>query len=422
LDVKLTFTWVFASRSNPTATIAAAFRREYGSEPSCGQLRSRTLRVLRVRLWPGSGRLSGNRTDSAREPGEIAGAIAGTALAARRGMLRIIVGLILSSSFVRSPDVVAEPASPVVGGSRVPEGKWRDVVVVIAREGTCTGTLVAPDVVVTAGHCIEAGPIEVITDTVDHGVPYAGDRIRVKWARAYPRWWERYDVGVIMLDHVARGRARRVAAACTTRERLVAGGEVHVVGFGLVTPEGVGGNTAMHEATLRVTDPTCTSDLACNAEVAPHGEFVAGGDGRDTCFGDSGGPAYLDTPEGPALVGVVSRGRAPPGPICGGGGIYVRADKVVAWIQRVTGARLERTACPGRADDPREGSAGEPQGCAAGPGTGGCGMLGLLGVALMLVRSRRCRAGRVRRDRARTVHPARWQAMVVRPGSSRCYR
>jgi secreted trypsin-like serine protease len=274
--------------------------------------------------------------------------------------------------------------APVVGGSRVPAGKWRDVVVVVARDSTCTGTLVAPDVVLTAGHCIEAGPIEVITDTIDYGLPGGGgDRIPVKWARAYPDWPNRYDIGVIMLEHVARGRARKIASTCHTRELLVPGGLVHVVGFGMATATGDDGNTAMREADVPVLDPTCTMDLACESSIAPHGEFMAGGRGTDSCFGDSGGPAYLDTPEGPALVGVVSRGLALPGAPCGNGGVYVRADKVVSWIQSVTRTRLARTTCEGRADGD---TAVEPEGgCAAGSGAG----LGAVLAALALRRRRR---------------------------------
>lgn len=308
----------------------------------------------------------------------------------------------------------------------MPPGKWRDVVVVVAHDTICSGTLVAPDVVLTAGHCIEAGPIEVITDTVDYNVPHAGDRIAVKSARAYPDWRNRYDVGVIMLEHVARGRARKVASPCTTRESLVAGAMVHAVGFGLSRSDGGGSNTAMREVDLAVLDPTCTMDVACNASIAPHGEFMAGGNGVDSCFGDSGGPVYIDTPDGPALVGVISRGLSLPGPPCGNGGVYVRADKVVSWIQNVTGAKLQRTTCPGRADGD---DVVDDGGCAT---TSSGGWLGMVAIAFGLC-VRRARSGRVRivrgsaalpqrppaqRTPAQRNNPARPRTVAVRPGST----
>ncbi len=267
----------------------------------------------------------------------------------------------------------AGPA-PVVNGTSVPEGKWRDVVLVVGRQGLCTGTLIAPDVVLTAGHCIDIDLVEVRTDTVDYST-VSGDRIPIKWARAYPHWEDRYDVGVIVLEHVARGRPRAIAATCHEREGIVEGATLHVVGFG-VTSENDQANTEMREADVTVIDPTCTTDHQCQESIAPHGELIAGGR-SDACFGDSGGPLYLDTPGGPALVGVVSRGLAV-GPACGRATIYVRADKVVSWVRSVTGVQLERSSCdaPGPADGEhgdgeREVSMG---GCSSTRGWGGVGL------------------------------------------------
>jgi secreted trypsin-like serine protease len=267
--------------------------------------------------------------------------------------------------------------SNVVGGTRVPDGKWRDVVAVIGRESTCTGTLVAPDVVLTAAHCVVGEPYEIRSDTVDY--TRGGDRIPVKWSRAYPDWENKYDVGVLVLEHVARGRPRKVAAACTTRERLVEGAKLHLVGFGLTTQSGEDTNTALREADVVVTDPTCTMDMGCHRVVAPHGEFMAGGSGVDACFGDSGGPVLVDTEEGPALVGVVSRGLALPGAPCGQGGIYTRADKVVSWIQSVAGTRVLRTADCDQ-DGPADGNRGSETGGCSTSGDAGLG----LGIGLLL--------------------------------------
>jgi len=293
-------------------------------------------------------------------------------------MRKSIVCVLVVLSFAARAEA-NDPAESVVGGTQVPEGKWRDVVLVVGREARCTGTLVAPDVVLTAGHCIDIDPVEVRTDTVDFGRP-GGDRIPIKWARAYPNWEDRYDVGVIVLDHVARGRPRKIAAACAARRGLVAGEKVHLVGFGATTPEGEDDNSELREAEVSIVDPTCTTDRACQAAIAPHGEFTAAGT-ADACFGDSGGPVYLETEDGPALVGVVSRGLALPGPPCGPGGVYVRADKVVSWVQSVTGTRLERTGCDGPADG--EDVEVEDGGCSVGGSAGVGWWLVVAGIAVL---------------------------------------
>lgn len=274
--------------------------------------------------------------------------------------------------------------APVVGGTPVRAGEWPDTVAVLASNAMCSGTLIAPDVVLTAGHCIETHPKLVVVGSVDLAKP-AGTAIAVKSATAYPSWRSSYDVGVLVLDHAAPAKPRAIASACTVKEHLAVGEKVHVVGFGLTTESGEGTNTRLHEAMIPIVDPTCYRDPYCQSSIAPGGEFTAGGDGVDACFGDSGGPIYIDTKAGPALIGVVSRGEAMIGEPCGGGGVYVRADAVVSWIQKTTGRKLTRSACDEPADaDGTDGSDappddGEMGGCSAGrEAVGGGALLGLL--------------------------------------------
>jgi len=262
--------------------------------------------------------------------------------------------------------------APVVGGTTVPAGDYPDVVLVVAPMALCTGTLVAPDVVLTAGHCIDTNPKEVLVDSIDYAKP-GGEVIAVKSATAYPDWQHHYDVGVLVLEHPAPPKPRAIASACT----LKPGAEVRVVGFGLTTATGTGTNSRLHQAALVVDDATCSRDPACEPAIAPGGEFTAGGAGTDSCFGDSGGPLYL----GEALIGVVSRGVGTTGRPCGGGGVYVRADKVVAWIERTTGRRLARTACDRPADEAggTEGSGG----CSTSAGATGWLILTMMVITLI---------------------------------------
>jgi secreted trypsin-like serine protease len=305
-------------------------------------------------------------------------------------MRNVILASLLAVLFV-SPAHAGDGTGNVVGGTEVPRGKWREVVAVIGHFGTCTGTLIAPDVVLTAGHCIDASPYEVAVDSIDYDKP-GGQRIAVSSARAYPKWQERYDVGILMLDHVALPHPATIASACTVKTGLVEGAPVHAVGFGLTSSTGDDDNTALREVAVPVKDPACTADEACVAGIAPGGEFTAGGRGKDSCFGDSGGPAFLDTPSGPVLVGVVSRGVADAQRPCGDGGIYVRADKVMSWVRRVTGRTYARSMCDGHADDGGDGASDgdEGGGCSTGRGAG----LACLALALASACARRGSRGR----------------------------
>ena len=94
-----------------------------------------------------------------------------------RNQLSLALVLVSSAAFAGSPD------HPVVGGSTVATGAYPDVALVIAPMALCSGTLIAPDVVLTAGHCIDTHPTEVLLGSVDYTKP-GGEAIRVKSATA----------------------------------------------------------------------------------------------------------------------------------------------------------------------------------------------------------------------------------------------
>lgn len=280
--------------------------------------------------------------------------------------------------------------APVVGGSAVPSGKWPDTVAVLGTKGTCTGTLIAPTVVLTAGHCAEIDAKQVIANTTDYAGS-GGVRASVKSVTAYPDWRASYDVSVIVLAAPITGIEPRALGTSCTFSKFQAAALVHLVGFGLTTETGSGGNTALHEAMATVRDPDCSSGLGCEPAIAPGGEFVAGGNGTDSCFGDSGGPVYLDTAAGPVLIGAVSRGVDGSSSACGGGGIYVRTDKIVAWIETTAGTSVSKDTCAGQVLS-EAATGGSDDG---GVGAGGCAVgspsLGLAPLALLLMLRRRRR-------------------------------
>src|SRR5687767_13978296 len=62
-----------------------------------------------------------------------------------------------------APGVTTEQSKAVIGGAAAPAGKWPYTVAVMwSGEQGCTGTLVAPTVVITAGHCVADGAPDAI--------------------------------------------------------------------------------------------------------------------------------------------------------------------------------------------------------------------------------------------------------------------
>jgi secreted trypsin-like serine protease len=316
--------------------------------------------------------------------------------------LLAVVASLAAASVVIGPPAEARAGTldmPIVGGTLAKPGDWPDVVAVFTEDGgLCSGTLLGADLVLTAGHCIGGKPIEVIIGSVDLARP-DGERRAVKWARAYPSWESEYDVGIVMLENPVAAKQRAIAENCTSgkRNRLRAGTRLDVVGFGLTTKTATDNNTRLHAASIAVIDGLCEVDEACKEAVAPGGEFTAGGHGVDACFGDSGGPVYIGTSRGRALVGVVSRGLASWSEPCGEGGVFVRAENVIAWIESVSARKVDRVECDMPADDGSEAIGGET-------GDGGCHAAGgLIGNGFAIFYGALCVLGLRRARRARTT-------------------
>lgn len=239
---------------------------------------------------------------------------------------------------------------PVVGGGPATPGDWPDTGALFVEDlFACTAVLIEPDLLLTAAHCM-GGPFlskGVWLDTVDHASG-GGVWVDVREGFEHPDPFNTFDLAVFVLEEPAPVAPRRLLLDCLVDDYLAEGSEVTIVGFGATDEAGRQPTTKLNEARTTVQIPACDrSDRGCNLDVAPDGELIAGGDGVDSCSGDSGGPLYIHTPRGDFLAGITSRAALPTDTPCGNGGIYVRADAVADWVETVTGRTLTRPACEG---------------------------------------------------------------------------
>ena len=247
-----------------------------------------------------------------------------------------------------APRQTAPTSQAVIGGSAAPAGKWPDTVAVLwdGQQG-CTGTLVAPNVVVTAGHCVGGGaPNGVLIGASKLSVPQEGETISVMRAIEYPNSQASVDAGILILSRAATKATPRTIASGWHKFDVKNGAQVQLVGFGTIDRDGNTPTDSLMEATTTITDYNCTTSAGCNTLAKPDGELGAGGMGIDTCPGDSGGPAYLMTDLGAFLIGITSRGYDTNTYYCSEGGLYGRADKIVDWMELMAGGPVARGPAP----------------------------------------------------------------------------
>jgi len=204
---------------------------------------------------------------------------------------------------------------------------------------SCTGTLVAPNRVGTARHCVCPGISGrvMIGNDEETGRWHEVDRVRTPGEACAPlASGANPDIAVLHLTEPVQDVKPRSLA---TQAQIDAAHVYSVAGFGFTENLVTG---IKHETRVPAATNDCADTIAVwNAtEAETFGcvagkEIVAGqaGLGRDSCNGDSGGPLLL-LPDGEkgegalVLAGVTSRATIGSGTTmgltCGDGGIYVR--------------------------------------------------------------------------------------------------
>lgn len=197
------------------------------------------------------------------------------------------------------------------------------------NEFCCTGTLIHPSVVLTAGHCaVEgcAGRI-LIGDRVDDA---RAQVVLVSQVETHPDYGSGpfNDLALLILAQPVQGVAPRALASPGAAEEA---GSVRLVGFGTTDSAGRLGYGERRRVDVAVAAP----DTAYGAD--PLTEFVAGAPllNKDTCPGDSGGPAYVEIDGSWYLAGVTSRATLGAMRTCGDGGIYERVGAFHPWIEAI---------------------------------------------------------------------------------------
>jgi secreted trypsin-like serine protease len=213
---------------------------------------------------------------------------------------------------------LATPASAMVGGA--PEstsGIGASVITIIGSRGTfCSGALIAPDLVLSAAHCIQGGTDYKIVLYDAQKQPALRDVRRVAVhpqfsAQGISNHRASADVALLQL---AEPLAKPVAALGVPQEPIAAGQSFTVAGIGVtIRGDGKSGGTVRAAALVSTSAP---GRLQIRL-VDPATNNLGGGLGA--CTGDSGAPVVQAQSGRAVIVGVVSWSTGPQNAAgCGG--------------------------------------------------------------------------------------------------------
>lgn len=201
---------------------------------------------------------------------------------------------------------VVPSADAMVGGAPSAEsGLGRVVVTVVGSRGNfCSGALIAPDIVLTAAHCVPAG---ATTKIVAYDAQRQPQLLDVRRVAAHPRYNSRgianhrASADVALLQLAAPMAGKSIAPLGSPREPIAAGARFTIAGIGVTRRgDGKSGGTA-RAATLVATGRPGTLQIRL---VDPASNNAREGFGA--CTGDSGGPVFEDQNGRNIVIGVIS--------------------------------------------------------------------------------------------------------------------
>jgi secreted trypsin-like serine protease len=264
--------------------------------------------------------------------------------------LMVLAALILAATATASPNPKA--TGSVIGGHNATIAEYPSLAFIEGVQATagyaCTGTVVAPRVVLTAGHCVEdiesSSIVEPSLIAVATGVSnlqkiQPTEVSKVERVLAYPGFDPTQlhgDAGLLILT--APVSAPPIALATGADAALYEpGDELTVAGWGIDDRDTGHAPNQLQAATVPVEEASRCKEgtkrfypfFDPNRQVcaidAPHFHIT-------TCHGDSGGPAIATRTDGtPVEVGVTSLGDGSCNPASPA--VFTRTDQISSWVQ-----------------------------------------------------------------------------------------
>ena len=248
----------------------------------------------------------------------------------------------------------------IIGGTEALPGSWPSQAALLNSSQPdpnlaqfCGGTLIAASWVLTAAHCVDflisPSQLNVAIGINDLNAVTPADRKPVSLIEIHPDWDEdtfEWDFALLRLQTESGQPTTDLITPAEAGE--TAGGKpARIAGWGCtlqVSKEDCGPSggypSKLREAEVQfVADSNCGSGTSYGSSFEPVMMICAGiypAGGKDTCFGDSGGPVTASVEGRRVLAGITSWGTEPCG-IPNYPGVFARVTSGLDWIYETMG-------------------------------------------------------------------------------------